>query len=223
MLQFPTPTPVAQGAPITEREFSRLHGQRSELQSQLKTLSRRRNELLEQRAVLQGDKSDHDARIKSIDVRSSQIDREIMGLDVAIAKGQSQPFVEEAPRGAAPRAVANNAAPQGTPGLLLPPPGISSDAERAIILSGLAFSAVAIYAIFLAARRFFAKPGPTSIESQARRLETLQQSVDVIALEVERMSESQRFVAKVLSEKFPALGVGEAQPVTAKAKDSAKA
>jgi hypothetical protein len=44
----------------------------------------------------------------------------------------------------------------------------------------------------------------------------------VIALEMERMSEGQRFVAKVLNEKFPALGVGEAQPVSSKAKDAVK-
>ena len=56
-----------------------------------------------------------------------------------------------------------------------------------ILVGGLAF-------------RLFRKPShttvPPAIES---RLDALQQSVDVIALEVERMSEAQRFSAKLLS------------------------
>lgn len=51
-------------------------------------------------------------------------------------------------------------------------------------------------------------------QATTQRLEQLQQSVDTIAIEVERISEGQRFVTKVLSER-PALGAGEAQQVRA--------
>ena len=44
-----------------------------------------------------------------------------------------------------------------------------------------------------------------------QRLEQLQQSVDAIAIEVERISEGQRFVTKVMSDR--ALGAGAAEPV----------
>ena len=40
---------------------------------------------------------------------------------------------------------------------------------------------------------------PVSVE----RLERLEQAVDAIAIEIERMSESQRFTAKLLSERAP--------------------
>lgn len=42
-----------------------------------------------------------------------------------------------------------------------------------------------------------------SPESEAR-LQRLEQAIDAIAVEVERMSESQRFTAKVLAERLPA-------------------
>ncbi len=38
------------------------------------------------------------------------------------------------------------------------------------------------------------------------RLQRLEQAIDAIAVEVERMSESQRFTAKVLAERLPAGG-----------------
>jgi hypothetical protein len=47
-----------------------------------------------------------------------------------------------------------------------------------------------------------------------QRLEQLQQSLDTIAIEVERISEGQRFVTKLFNER-PAVGAGEAQPVHA--------
>jgi hypothetical protein len=51
-----------------------------------------------------------------------------------------------------------------------------------------------------------------------QRLEQLQQAVDTIAIEVERISEGQRFVTKLLNEK--ALGSGGAEPVHASRKSA---
>jgi hypothetical protein len=56
-------------------------------------------------------------------------------------------------------------------------------------------------------------------DATVRRLEQLQQSVDTIAIEVERISEGQRFVTKVLSDR-PVLGAGEAQAVRAQQKSA---
>lgn len=57
-------------------------------------------------------------------------------------------------------------------------------------------------------------------QATSQRLEQLQQSVDTIAIEVERISEGQRFVTRLLSER-PAIGVGPAEPVRAPQKVSA--
>jgi hypothetical protein len=62
------------------------------------------------------------------------------------------------------------------------------------------------------------KPGlpPTAFTETAQRLERLESSVDAIAIEIERVSEGQRFVTKLLSESQPApmLGAGQRTPET---------
>jgi hypothetical protein len=70
-----------------------------------------------------------------------------------------------------------------------------------------------------AARAIFkrsARPGPPPavFTETAQRLERLEASVDAIAIEIERVSEGQRFVTKLLSESQPApmLGAGQRKP-----------
>jgi len=56
-------------------------------------------------------------------------------------------------------------------------------------------------------------------ESRADRLE---QGIDVIALEVEKISEGQRYVTKILNEKLAAsIGPGEAQAMAVERQDAA--
>lgn len=57
---------------------------------------------------------------------------------------------------------------------------------------------------------------PAADAQTTQRLEQLQQSVDTIAIEVERISEGQRFVTKVLTDRGM-LGAGAAEPVRANA------
>lgn len=65
-------------------------------------------------------------------------------------------------------------------------------------------------------------PRSAAIDSAAQqRLEQLQQSMDTIAIEIERISEGQRFVTKLLGDRAPqsaALPVGAAEPVGASQK-----
>ena len=46
----------------------------------------------------------------------------------------------------------------------------------------------------------------------SNRIDQLQRSVDVMAVEVERISEGQRYVAKLMGEQSPAIGAGAAVP-----------
>ena len=52
------------------------------------------------------------------------------------------------------------------------------------------------------------------ITALAQQMERIESAVEVIALEIERISEGQRFVTKLLSEgqKAPALGTGQRSP-----------
>jgi hypothetical protein len=51
---------------------------------------------------------------------------------------------------------------------------------------------------------------PRTDDLSGARLERLEQAVDSIAIEIERVSEGQRFVTKVLSERMPVVGVKHA-------------
>jgi hypothetical protein len=64
---------------------------------------------------------------------------------------------------------------------------------------------------FVTRRIFRARPAVQSIQADpmaAQRLERLEQAVDSVAIEVERISENQRFMTRVLVEKNPAEASG---------------
>ena len=66
---------------------------------------------------------------------------------------------------------------------------------------------------------------PVSTESN-QRMERLEQAVDAIAIEIERVSEGQRFVTRLLTEgSAPALSVGQkvAEPIRLPDRESARA
>ena len=71
------------------------------------------------------------------------------------------------------------------------------------------------------ARHLMARQHAAPIEQS--RVDRLQQGIDVIALEVERISEGQRFVTKLLAERMsPPIGAGE-EAVAVNRKDVAAA
>ncbi len=72
----------------------------------------------------------------------------------------------------------------------------------AISLTVLTGSVVVIRLAFAAARRLEAKSKSPQMPSDlAARLERIEHAIDSVAIEVERISEGQRFTTKVLSER----------------------
>ncbi|MCR4341587.1 MAG: hypothetical protein NUW01_17060, partial [Gemmatimonadaceae bacterium] len=74
-----------------------------------------------------------------------------------------------------------------------------ADKERMVILFGLF---VAFPIVLAVARRMWRRtppPRPVSVES-AGRLERIEQAVEAMAIEIERVSEGQRFVTKLMTE-----------------------
>ena len=67
-------------------------------------------------------------------------------------------------------------------------------------VSGTIITLARLRVTHLAAKR----PAYLSNDAVEDRLQRIEQAVDAIAIEVERMSESQRFVTKVLTERLPA-------------------
>lgn len=217
-----SPAPGTQGVPTTGAELEALIAKRSELSNQLEQLTERRRELQGQRErmSLEGGRP-HEARIKVIDERSSRIESEILQADDAIAKAIAGNVI-----------ASEGGVRAGTRTTMMPVNdrvlnAIRGEAEDAIMNSFAAASFAVIGALLLwrGFRRFVwkrKKPAAVANVDHTNRLEQLQQSMDVIAIEVERISEAQRFTAKLLNEKTPALGAGPAEHVPAHERESVR-
>ena len=96
----------------------------------------------------------------------------------------------------------------GTTGQLIPPPGPrmsrSADPDMVVGVSFvLALSFVLPISIAIAKRIWRGRPQPAAAKPDeiAPRLDRLEQAVDAVAIEIERISESQRFVTRILAER----------------------
>jgi hypothetical protein len=115
------------------------------------------------------------------------------------------------------------AAAAGVPGAAVPE---SRDANSGppveMLVTGTVFAGIALlFVAFAYARRLW--KGTTKMVAQLpaafeARLARFEQSLDAVAIEIERVSEGQRFLTKVLTEQNPrAIGAGPAQPVEVRA------
>jgi hypothetical protein len=216
------PTPVQQvqqgpqtlRVPETRAELDALVNQRGELQAQLRGLEERRVVLGDQmsRTKLAGPALMQ--RLETIDHRSTQLESQIAQLDEAIAAGLANPgIVQGVP---STDAIARKLVVPGVEGTIsLPGPHVIASAVDVGIgaaVSGLTMLLVGVIAWRYMVRRL------TSIASgrgSDANISRLQQSMDAIAIEVERISENQRYVTKVLNDRM-AVGPGAAEPVPAR-------
>lgn len=87
--------------------------------------------------------------------------------------------------------------------------------QFAAVMATIAIVTVGSYASIKATNRIWGKEkgaSPRELDELRQRLEQLQQSMDSVAIEVERISEGQRFTTKLLSERQ------EGEPVPALSK-----
>jgi uncharacterized coiled-coil protein SlyX len=208
--------PVVPQRPLeVEIEASILQAQSQEIARQLEKVMQVREQLVGQLGAVQG-------------VRASELRGQIAENEAVAASLQAK-LAETAARMAAVQQQPWQGWTEQPP----PPPsmadrlGIDPDAITAVFVI---FSIGVIVPISLALmRRVWRRPQPVvapprDVESSAR-LERLEQAVDAIAIEIERVAESQRFVARVLTERAPARAsaaiapegpaVGEAAPLRA--------
>lgn len=106
----------------------------------------------------------------------------------------------------------------GSTGQLIPPPAPgfnrSPDPDMVVGVSFvLALSFVLPISIAIAKRIWRGRPQPAAVRTDeiAPRLDRLEQAVDAVAIEIERIAESQRFVTRILAERpRPAANVAAA-------------
>ena len=82
-------------------------------------------------------------------------------------------------------------------------PGVLKFAEMAGVFVATCAGVASVMLVFFAATRLLrrATSRPTSPRVDEQRQAKLEQAVDAIAVEVERISESQRFISKLLDER----------------------
>jgi prefoldin subunit 5 len=197
---------VTPGVSAPEAVYKAFSEQRRELNNQLEQLERRRTDLaneLQRRPdknevqagpVSQALRSGQEARIVDFDKRISDVEKELAVADQQVAKAASVPgAIVEHPR--EPR--------QGPP-------------EEVFFLGGM-FIVVVFFPLSIAFARRIWKRSAAAVTSFPQelvdRLNRLDQSMDSIAIEVERIGEGQRFVTRVLTDNGRAIGAGPAQPV----------
>lgn len=188
--------------PRTASEVSALKARRDELSNQLQSVDSRRSKLMSQLRST-GDPvavKGLEARLALLDARQLQLESDLQTTGQmlsSVAAGQV----------ASTRAGANFG-------------GFTDNQVMALSVLSILFIFFPL-AIGLAKSmwRRSNRPAiaPQALTETAQRLERLESSVDAIAIEVERISEGQRFVTKLLSEGqgAPALGAGVTEKVRA--------
>ena len=195
VIQSPPPPPGApgpvkvfiDGKPVTNPEavYQGMLHQRDELNSQMDRLKDERrditNRLNGEEQISSADKAGLEKRLTTVDGRIDALDKQLAQADAQVASAAAMPgaIVERPPE---PR--------HGPP-------------EAAFVLGGI-FLFVAIFPISIAfARRIWRRSAnavATLPQEIIERFTQIDQAVESIAVEVERIGEGQRFITRVLSE-----------------------
>jgi hypothetical protein len=188
------------GGAMTKQDVATLRAQRAELSSQLSDATRQRRSLAEQVNHANGvSKAGLEARLAVLDQRILHLESEMDRTGQQLASPQAQQYAETRP------------APN------FGPPVRFSNFDATPV--AICFVLFVMSPVALSISRLLWKRGsrkltvPPPTPESTERLERIEQAVDAIAIEVERVSEGQRFVTRLLSERAPAIGAAPAEPV----------
>ena len=179
--------------PKTSGEIRDLRAQRDELAEQLSNVAARRRALSEEIRV-----APDGASRTGLEERLRLLDQRILGFETDISAISRQ-------LASAPAELIAEIESES-------PPASGDDFDEGFMAGG--FTLLGVFIVLAALRRFIRKrrgvttpanvPANFAAES-AQRLERLEHGVEAIAIEVERVSEGQRFVTRLLSEQAPVL------------------
>lgn len=191
--------------PMTAADVQLLANRRSELSRQLGDATRRRSETVGQlnKNPVVG-REGLEARLKVLDERIVQLEKDIAINGQLIASAPPNLVQETAPQ--APIPVVSR--------------GVNMNAIGIIGILFLGAPLVVTYCIRLLRRPHNVPPALPS--EAAERMARIEATVESIALEVERISEGQRFVTKLMSETRQ-LGAGAAEPIVMPQRDKVPA
>ena len=197
----PTPATTSGAAEM----YQALRAQRRELANQLERLESRREELS---ATLRDPQLNEIDR-RGLEQRLVEVDKRIVDVEAQIAAADAQ--------------VARAAA---VPGATVEPPSPPRTLlDEDIVIPSLFMTFALLVPLSIAwSRRLWKKAAVVSVVPREMfdQLGRLEQSVDAIAVEVERLGEGQRFMARVMTEEggSRALGAGAAEPIAVPRRES---
>ena len=208
-----TPTAVGGGFTITGANpadlYAALRAQRRVLGEQLERLEDERGTLvgrIAERPAAGVERQGLEQRIVNVDQRIVEVSQQLAATDREVARVAGIPGAAVEP----------------------PPPPDTDGPAEAVAIIGVAFTTLVLFPLAIAhARRVWRRTAKSVIAlpaELAERFMRLEQTVESVAIEVERISEGQRFVTKVMAEgrraegtNVAALGAGPAEPVQVKA------
>lgn len=169
--------------PLSRGEVREIVRQREEISSQLSNVSSRRRELASEIASASdgASRTGLEARLRVLDERIVQLEGDLAttGRQLALVAPGLVSQAEDAPSG-------------------------GDHFEVGFTIGGFLSALVLVpIAVLYARRRWKRKLGvsaPNSLAPESARLERLEQGMEAIAIEIERVAEGQRFVTKLMSE-----------------------
>jgi len=209
VIEGPGGTTVIRGGPATAAQMlEAARAQRNELRNQLENAENRRENLTDQLSDVPltdgAARAGIEQRIRDTDARIASLDKEIATAEQRVAAAAAVP-------GATYEPPPVNIVRRGPP-------------EEAWFLGGMFIVLVMLPLAIAQARRIWRRPAPFSQEMPAEltdRLNRLEQAVDAVAVELERVGEGQRYVTRVLTEQPQrALGAGAAEPLEVRQRDA---
>ncbi|MBX3174725.1 MAG: hypothetical protein KF709_09950 [Gemmatimonadaceae bacterium] len=186
--EAPAPTAIINGVPQSLADVQALRAQRTELSNQLISAQGRRDEIAAQLAEASAaERPGLEARLQQLDARILQIESNIerTGQLMASAPGQ---YLRETSSGS---------------GVTFPNVTMRPDITAiAVVFTIFVLAPISISIARLFWRRATQGPVTNTIDKDtADRLRRLESGVDAIAIEVERISEGQRFVTKLMADR----------------------
>lgn len=189
------------GGAMSRQDLADVRARRSEISDQLESAAGRRRELAEQLRRADG------ANKEGLEQRLAVLDQRIVRLESELdATGQILASPEAA------RLIAGTRPPRNFD----PPVRFNNVDPEPIVISFTLFVlapiAIAISRLIWRRASRIGTTAPAIGGESNERLERIEQAMDAIAIEVERVSEGQRFVTRLLSERGGGAALGSAQP-----------
>lgn len=184
----------ARGSPTAVYEAMRE--QRNELQNQLERLEDQREDIAEELRspnVVDRDKQGLESRLSAIDGRIVAVEGQLAQADAAVARAAAIPGAVQPPP---------------------PEPDRSRPPPEVFVLTGIFMFVVVLPLVIAYARRIWRRGAATvaAIPQEIYdRFNRLDQAVDSVAIEVERIGEGQRFLTRLHAER--GLGAGPAERI----------